>query len=303
MALRHNRIFISGAAVLLTLIGGAAASGTAAAQAYSQQDIHFKAPGVPRQVVFAGDTVRFSRSDLYERMDRELISFTYMHSNSILMLKKSDRYFRQVEPILKKYGIPDDLKYLMAIESNLNPKAYSSAGAAGLWQFTKTTGKEYGLVIDGEVDERYNIEKETEAACKYLKRAYEKYGDWMTVAASYNAGQGGISRRLESQRQKSALDLWMVEETSRYMFRVLSAKMFFENPAAFGFKVESFEKYPFYSPKEVVTVSGSIASLVDFAEEHGVTYFQLKEANLWLRDDKLLNKNGRTYQIVIPNGK
>ena len=303
MALRHSRIFISGAAVLLTLIGGAAASGTASAQAYSQQDIHFKAPGVPRQVVFAGDTVRFSRSDLYERMDRELISFTYMHSNSILMLKKSDRYFRQVEPILKKYGIPDDLKYLMAIESNLNPKAYSSAGAAGLWQFTKTTGKEYGLVIDGEVDERYNIEKETEAACKYLKRAYEKYGDWMTVAASYNAGQGGISRRLESQRQKSALDLWMVEETSRYMFRVLSAKMFFENPTAFGFKVESFEKYPYYSPKEVVTVSGSIASLVDFAEEHGVTYFQLKEANLWLRDDKLLNKNGRTYQIVIPNGK
>ena len=104
-------------------------------------------------------------------MDRELISFTYMHSNSILMLKKSDRYFRMVEPILRQNGIPDDLKYLMAIESNLNPKAYSSAGAAGLWQFTKTTGKEYGLIIDAEVDERYNIEKETVAACKYLRRA------------------------------------------------------------------------------------------------------------------------------------
>lgn len=270
---------------------------------YQGQEVHFRAPGVPREMVFAGDTVRFGRSDLYERMDRELISFTYMHSNSILMLKKSDRYFGQVEPILRKFGVPDDLKYLMAIESNLNPKAYSSAGAAGLWQFTKATGKEYGLIIDGEVDERYNIEKETEAACKYLKKAYEKYGDWMTVAASYNAGQGGISRRLEGQRQKTALNLWMVEETSRYMFRVLAAKMFFENPEAFGFRVEMFEKYPYRSPKEVVTVTGSIADLVDFAEEHGVSYFQLKEANLWLRDSKLLNKSGHTYRIIIPDGK
>ncbi len=291
---RHN-------AVAIALLAGW--TFISSAQIYPQEDLHFKAPAVPRQIIFAGDTVRFDRSDLYERMDRELISFTYMHSNSILMLKKSERYFRQVEPILKQNGIPDDLKYLMAIESNLNPKAYSSAGAAGLWQFTKTTGKEYGLVIDTEVDERYNIEKETLAACKYLRKAYEKYGDWMTVAASYNAGQGGISRRLADQRQKSAMDLWLVEETSRYMFRVLSAKMFFENPSAFGFNVNDFEKYPYHSPKEVVTLSGAIASLVDFAEEHGVTYYQLKEANLWLRDNKLLNKAGHTYKIIIPSGK
>lgn len=275
----------------------------AEAQTYPQEEFHFKSPAVPRQVVFAGDTVRMDRSDLYERMDRELVSFTYMHSNTILMLKKSNRYFSQVEPILKEYSIPDDLKYLMAIESNLNPKAYSSAGAAGLWQFTKTTGKEYGLIIDTEVDERYNIEKETVAACKYLRRAYEKYGNWMTVAASYNAGQGGISRRLSDQRQKSALNLWLVEETSRYMFRVLAAKLLFENPEAFGYRIEEFEKYPCHSPKDVVTVKGSIASLVDFAEEHGVSYFQLKEANLWLRDNKLLNKSGKTYRIIIPSGK
>ena len=288
-------------AVAVTLAAGADC--IASAQIHPQEELHFKAPAVPRQIMFAGDTIRFDRSDLYERMDRDLISFTYMHSNSILMLKKSDRYFRQIEPILKQNGIPDDLKYLMAIESNLNPKAYSSAGAAGLWQFTKNTGKEYGLIINDEVDERYNIEKETVAACKYLRKAYVKYGDWMTVAASYNAGQGGISRRLSDQRQKSALDLWLVEETSRYIFRVLSAKMFFENPSAFGYRIEDFEKYPCYSPKEVVTVSGAIASLVDFAEEHGVSYFQLKEANLWLRDNKLLNKAGNTYKIIIPSGK
>lgn len=273
------------------------------AQNYVNADLQFQSPKVPRYVVFAGDTVRFERSDLYERMDREMIAFTYSHTNSLLMLKRSERYFRQVEPILKLYGIPDDLKYLMAIESNLSPKALSTAGAAGLWQFTKTTGREFGLVIDNEVDERYNIEKETAVACQFLKRAYAKYGDWMTVAASYNAGQGGISRRLADQKQKSALDLLLLEETSRYMFRVLTAKLFFEKPELFGFKVDQFEKYPYYPPKNRVTVSGPIESLVDFAEKNGCSYYQLKEANLWLRDSKLVNKAGKTYEIIIPSDK
>lgn len=273
------------------------------AQNYVNEDLQFQSPKVPKYVVFAGDTVRFDRSDLYERMDRELIAFTYSHTNSLLMLKRSERYFRQVEPILKQYGIPDDLKYLMAIESNLSPKALSTAGAAGLWQFTKTTGREFGLVIDSEVDERYNIEKETAVACQFLKRAYAKYGDWMTVAASYNAGQGGISRRLADQKQKSAMDLLLLEETSRYMFRVLTAKLFFEKPELFGFKVDQFEKYPYYPPKNRVTVSGPIESLVDFAEKNGCSYYQLKEANLWLRDSKLVNKAGKTYEIIIPSDK
>ena len=273
------------------------------AQNYVNEDLQFQSPKVPRYVVFAGDTVRFDRSDLYERMDREMIAFTYSHTNSLLMLKRSERYFRQVEPILKLYGIPDDLKYLMAIESNLSPKALSTAGAAGLWQFTKTTGREFGLVIDNEVDERYNIEKETAVACQFLKKAYAKYGDWMTVAASYNAGQGGISRRLADQKQKSALDLLLLEETSRYMFRVLTAKLFFEKPELFGFKVDQFEKYPYYPPKNKVTVSGPIESLVDFAEKNGCSYYQLKEANLWLRDSKLVNKAGKTYEIIIPSDK
>ena len=141
------------------------------------------------------------------------------------------------------------------------------------------------------------------AACQYLKRAYDRYGDWMTVAASYNAGMAGISKRLADQRQKTALNLWVVEETSRYMFRILVAKMFFENPAAFGFQVGSFEKYPYYAPKKVVTVNEPIESLVDFAEKHGVSYYQLKEANLWLRDTKLLNKAGHSYKIIIPGDK
>ena len=264
-------------------------------------DKHPQAPSVPKMIVFAGDTIRFDRQDIYERMDRELISFTYMHTNSTLMLKRSERIFAKVVPILRANGVPEDLKYLMAIESNFDPKALSSAGAAGLWQFTKSTAKEYGLEVSSEVDERYHIEKETVAACKYLLKAYDKYGDWMTVAASYNGGQNGISKRIENQRQSKAMDLWLMEETSRYMFRILAAKMFFEDPASFGFYVREKDKYPVEpKPKETVSVSGPIENLVDFAEEHGIRYATLKGANLWLRDSKLTNKAGKTYEIVIP---
>lgn len=264
-------------------------------------DKHPQAPSVPKMIVFAGDTIRFDRQDIYERMDRELISFTYMHTNSTLMLKRSERIFAKVVPILRANGVPEDLKYLMAIESNFDPKALSSAGAAGLWQFTKSTAKEYGLEVSSEVDERYHIEKETVAACKYLLKAYDKYGDWMTVAASYNGGQNGISKRIENQRQRKAMDLWLVEETSRYMFRILAAKMFFEDPTSFGFYVREKDKYPVEpKPKETVSVSGPIENLVDFAEEHGIRYATLKGANLWLRDSKLTNKAGKTYEIVIP---
>ena len=285
---------------ILSLLLVAFATVSLQAQPAWVQTQHPQAPSVPEYVAFAGDTVRFDRPDFYERMDRELISCTYMHTNTTLMLKRSRRYFAQIVPILRQQGIPEDLKYLMAIESSLDPKALSVSGAAGLWQFTKATAQTYGLEVTTEVDERYNIEKETVAACKFLKDAYRKYGDWMTVAASYNAGQGGISRRRETQKQTSALELWLPEETARYMFRLLAVKMFFENPAAFGFNVPMSERYPYYEPKDVLTVNYPISSLVDFALQHKTTYAKLKEANLWLRDEKLTNKGNKTYKIIIP---
>lgn len=264
------------------------------------QDLHFKAPKVPEFVVFAGDTVRMDRLDFRERMDRELLSFTNMHTNSMLMLKRSKRIFGQVVPILRAQGIPEDLKYLMAIESNLDPTAVSVVGASGLWQFTKATAATYHLEVNAEVDERFHIEKETKAACDFLKDAYRKFGDWMTVAASYNAGQGGITARLSEQKQTSALELWLTEETSRYMFRLLACKLFFENPSAFGFQISQADMYPAKKPRETVTVKESIPSLVDFAISHGTTYAALRQSNLWLKDSKLTNKAGKTYKIIIP---
>lgn len=269
--------------------------------AFSSLSLSAQPPLVPRYVTFADQKVSIDTQDRIERMDRELLTFTYMHSTSTLMLKRAGKYFPIIEPILREQGIPDDLKYLMVIESNLDPAAVSSAGAAGLWQFMKSTAKDLGLEIrDGMVDERYNIEKETVAACKFLKRAYDKFGDWMTVAASYNCGQAGVSQRLSDQRQTTALELWLPEETARYMYRILAAKMMFEDPLSFGFNVTDYNRYPYIPPKEVVEVSESISSLVSFAEAHGTTYAKLKAANLWLRGTRLDNPSKKKYKIIIP---
>jgi hypothetical protein len=260
-------------------------------------------PSVPDYVVFAGETIRFDRADLRERMDRELIAFTYSHNMSTLMIKRANNYFPQVEPILERMGVPNDLKYLMVIESNLDPQAASGAGAAGLWQFTQATGRAYGLEVNANIDERYNTYKATEAACRFLSEAYSKYGNWMTVAASYNGGQQGMDRRIEMQHQRNALDMWLVDETSRYMFRLLAVKMMFENPSMFGFSFKREDLYPYIPVKEQVKVTDPVDDLVKFAEDHKITYADLKRANLWLRESKLNNKSHRTYYIDIPDVK
>lgn len=289
------------AALLLAFAIGSCCRPSGPAPCMAQNNDAFRIPKVPAWMVFAGDTIRFDRADLRERMDRELIAFTYSHTNSLLMLKRATRIFPQIEPLLAENGVPDDLKYLMAIESNLSETAVSVAGAAGLWQFMKEVGREYGLEVSATVDERYHIEKETVAACKYLKKAHARFGDWMTVAASYNGGINGIARRRESQRQSNALDLHLVEETSRYMFRILAAKMMFEDPERFGFQLEADAYYPYIPPKQRVKVSESVEDLVGFAERYGVTYAQLRQANPWLRDTKLVAAKGKTYTIAIPD--
>ena len=185
-------------------------------------------PDVPAKATFANEEIYLRPYDRRERMDRELLAFTYMHSNTLQILKKANRFFPQIEPILKEEGIPDDFKYLMAIESSLNTLARSPAGAAGLWQLMPQTAKELGLEVNDLVDERYDIEKSTRAACKYLKKAYARYGDWMLVSASYNAGQARISSLMKKQNAEHGMDLWLVEETSRYMFRLLAVKEVFK---------------------------------------------------------------------------
>lgn len=254
---------------------------------------------MPDEMTFAGEKIVFDRYDFRERMDRELNSFTYFHSTTMMLIKRANRIFPIIEPILKENGMPDDLKYLAVIESSLDPRAVSPARAAGIWQFMPSTAQEYGLEVSTEVDERYHIAKSTVAASKYLRNAYNKYNSWSAAALSYNGGQGRITRELSNQKANDALDLLLVEETTRYYYRMLAIKLIFENPRNYGFILRGDQLYKPMEFKDV-EVTSTIPSLVDFAKEHGITYSQLKDFNTWSRDTKLTVRPGKPYTIQIP---
>ena len=259
-------------------------------------------PKVPQKVTFADATVDLDRIDMFERLDRELTSMAYTHGNTLLTIKRANRYFPEMAPILKEEGVPLDLLYLACIESTLNNRALSPAKAAGFWQFIPSTAKEYGLEVSDTVDERYDVAKSTRAACRYLKSAYKKYGNWESAAASYNGGQGRISSELASQKAQTAYDLWLVDETSRYMFRLLAMKMIMEDPAAYGFILSADQ---LYQPLEYDTyqVNTSVSDWPTWAKEHGTNYLTLREHNPWIRAKSLTNKSGKTYTVRIPTEK
>lgn len=255
-------------------------------------------PQLPSSVSFCGETIDITRYNMRESFDRELSSFTYFHSTTLLLFKRANRYFPLIEPILRKHGVPDDFKYLAVIESHLDPRVSSPARAVGMWQFLEATGKQYGLSVTATVDERCHVEKATVAACKYLKEAYNKYKNWITVAASYNTGMGRISSELNLQGEESAFDLWLVEETSRYPYRIMAIKQIFENPYRYGFVLNSRDLYKPIKTKDV-SVSADIPDLAAFAKKYGITYADLKRFNPWLRDRRLIAA-GKSYTLRIP---
>lgn len=258
-------------------------------------------PDIPASASFCGKEIDLTRYNMYEGFDRELSSFTYFHSTTMLMIKRANRYFPIIEPILKANGIPDDFKYLAVIESHLEPRITSPAKAVGTWQILEGTAKQFGLTVTPTVDERCDVAKATVAACRYLKAAYNKYGDWAAVAASYNAGMGRISGELEKQDSDSTFDLWLVEETSRYVYRIMAIKQIFEAPYKYGFVLRPQDLYKPIACDEVA-VSADIPDLSKFAKQQGITYADLKRFNPWLRDRKLLTL-GKTYTFQIPKEK
>lgn len=254
---------------------------------------------IPSKTDFAGKTISLERYDMRERFDREQIIIAYNHSLSLLIIKRANRYFPIIEPILKENGIPDDFKYLAVIESNLEPRAISPAQAAGLWQLMPKTAQQLGLEVNDEIDERYNIEKSTVAACKYFKSAFTKYKNWTTVAASYNAGMGRISEEKENQQVDESFDMLLSSESSRYVFRILAMKQFLENPKAFGYTID---RNQFYQTIDtiIVTVKGPVADWTVWAAQYGISYSQLKDFNIWLRDRKLSNPTNKEYILQVP---
>lgn len=251
----------------------------------------------PEQIDLAGEKAPLQRQDVQEALKKELIVNTYLHSHTIQILKNAPRVFAIIEPILQANGIPEDFKYLAVIESRLDPLVVSPAGAVGVWQIMKNTAKELNLEVNNEVDERYNIEKSTEAAAAYLKKAYEKFGSWTLAAASYNAGSNMLNKQMDIQKETDYYNLLLGEETERYVYRILALKQIMNHPERYNFNVKI--TYP-AEPTEKIEVKSSVKSWAEFAQEQGITYKTLKRFNPWLRKTDLKNPHHKTYQISIP---
>lgn len=248
---------------------------------------------------FADERLPIEDQDVYERLDREILHIAYHHTSTILAIKRAQRVFPVIEPILAKHGLPDDLKYLAVTESSL-ANATSGAGAKGIWQFMKGTGAYYGLEINKEIDERNHLEKATEAACKYLKHYHKQFGSWPLAASAYNMGGPRLKKTLQKQKGKTLFDLNLNKETMRYFFRIIANKEIMQNPETYGYNIYPEHKYTDLPAYSVVMVDGPITSWAAFAKKHGMSYRQLKVYNPWIKSTSLTNRKRKEYEVRVP---
>ncbi|MFW6370560.1 MAG: lytic transglycosylase domain-containing protein [Bacteroidota bacterium] len=263
-----------------------------------KQDYAIFALDIPEGLNFAGEVVPINNFDVRESFDRELLVNTYWQSQTLLFIKRANKYFPVIEKILQENNIPDDFKYLALAESGLQ-NAVSPAGAVGFWQLLKGTAEDYGLEVNREVDERYHMEKATEAACRYLRDSYKLYGNWTMVAASYNMGRNGLRNQVERQKESNYYDLLLNDETSRYVFRILAIKSILNDSEKYGFYVKNKDLYQ-HIPYYEVEIDSAVLDFADFAKLHNTNYKMLKYLNPWLRDRYLTNRHKNTYVIKIP---
>ncbi|MEZ7918657.1 MAG: transglycosylase SLT domain-containing protein [Patiriisocius sp.] len=268
------------------------------AEQQSSQTLRVEALDIPNVMTFAGERVPLQDTDVRERLDREIHVNSYWHSNMLLMIKKANRFFSEIEPLLKKYNLPDDFKYLAVAESGLD-NVTSHAGASGFWQFMKATGKEYGLEINNYVDERYNLELATKVAAQYLINSKELFGSWTNAAAAYNAGNAGITKQMKRQDATDYYSLLLNSETGRYVFRILAFKEILSNPEKYGFYVDQQDLYQAI-PTKTIIIDTPVEDFAKFAKQQGINYKILKIHNPWLRDTYLKNASGKAYSIKIP---
>ncbi len=253
---------------------------------------------LPSNLDFCGEHVPMEQLDVRERLDRELLVNTYWQSNSLLAHKRANRWFPVIEPILKREGVPDDMKYIPLIESGLT-NVTSPAGAVGFWQFMKETAMAESLEVNNEVDERYNVARSTEAACKHLKEAYARYGSWAMAAATFNLGRGNLERQIGRQKETNYFNLLLPEETSRYVFRILAMKAIISDPARYGFHLRKKDLYAPYKTR-TLELTPPVEDLNAFATRQGTSYKLLKLLNPWLRDNTLSERGGNKYTILLP---
>jgi hypothetical protein len=301
IGLAATAVFISGlfiAAIQSPKVADQTIETSVSEQQQTPQILRVEALDIPRVMTFAGESVPLQDTDVRERLDREIHVNTYWHSNMLLMIKKANRFFAEIEPLLKKYNLPDDFKYLAVAESGLD-NVTSSAGASGFWQFMRATGKQYGLEINSYVDERYNLELATKVASEYLRNSKELFGSWTNAAAAYNAGNAGISKQMKRQDATDYYNLLLNPETGRYVFRILAFKEILSNPEKYGFFVNQDDLYQTI-PTNTIVVDTPIEDFAKFAKQLGINYKILKIHNPWLRDTFLKNASGKKYYIKIP---
>jgi membrane-bound lytic murein transglycosylase D len=267
-------------------------------QRFSEDHQVFSVP-VPADLSFAGERVPLRKLDVKENLEREFLVFTYWPSSTMLVLKRANRWLPVIEPILKKYGVPDDFKYIALVESGFTHET-SRRGASGFWQFVEPTAKQYGLEVNDQVDERYHVEKSTRAACQYFLEAKKQLGTWTLAAASFNLGIGGISEQLSTQKSISYYDLDLNEETGRYLYRILAIKSIHQNPAEYGFKLRKKDLYPFI-PTFQVKIDSAHVDMASFAQSKGVSFRILKLLNPWIRKSSLSCEPGQCYIVSLPD--
>ncbi|WP_207434685.1 lytic transglycosylase domain-containing protein [Sabulibacter ruber] len=257
-----------------------------------------RAPVLPTSLSFAGEPVPLEVPDVAERLDRELLVNSYLQATTLLGLKRMQRYQPEIERLLRENDIPQDFVYLSLAESLFSPVT-SPAGASGFWQLMPDTARGYGLLVNAEVDERFHVEKATLAACRYLKSAKKRFGNWTNAAAAYNRGMNGIGDALERQRVSSYYDLYLNDETSRYMFRILALKEVLGNPQKYGFELPKEQGYD-PLPTRTYRVTSSIPDLPQFAVEQGINYKTLRLLNPWIKAYKLTVVPGKEFELLLP---
>lgn len=291
-------VLIAGAAGILLSFDKPGNNDMVTVKPDSRLQYKWYSPELPKSISFAGEPAPLDRWDVRDQLDRELNINYYLHGTTLYIIKNTTRYFPLIEAKLSANGIPDDFKYLCVAESALQ-HATSKAGAVGFWQFMKDTGIRYGLEINDEVDERYNVSKATDAACKYFKEAYGKFGSWTAAAASYNCGVGGYSSYASYQKTNNYYDLFLPDETMRYVSRILALKYLISGASQLGYIVTAQDAYHPYKTKSV-TVTNTIADLAEYASANGTNYRMLKILNPWLRGHTLTVKEGKSYELELP---
>lgn len=248
---------------------------------------------------FCGEPVPLSNPDVRERLEREMLLSLDNSDDVILWLKRANRYFPEIEKVLKANALPDDLKYISIAESSLRPLAFSSKGAAGYWQFIESTGTRYGLEVSNDIDERRNVYKATPAAAKYLKDLHALFGSWTLAAAAYNMGEDGLKSEILTQKVNNYYNLYLNQETQRYVFRILAAKIIMSNPEKFGYVLS---KDDFYLPRQfdTIKIKASCPVPLHIIAQAANTYFKvIKDLNPHI---KYYHLPTGTHQVYIPQG-